>query len=49
MLVLPIAHHALVEGLAFAIPGLLIPAVLAVMVLRDRVREWRTGAGGKAR
>ncbi len=49
MLVLPIAHHALVEGLAFAIPALLIPAGLAVMVLRDRVRGSRTSAGGKAR
>jgi hypothetical protein len=35
-LLVPLAHHPLVESLVFFVPVVLIAAVLAVMVIRDR-------------
>ena len=35
-LLLPLGHHPLIESLAFFAPVVVIVAVLAVMVIRDR-------------
>jgi hypothetical protein len=42
-LLLPIAHHQLVQSIPFAVPPLLIVAGLGVLAVRDRMK----GRGGR--
>ncbi|GEM_PF-6369852 len=38
----PLADHSLVQSLAFVLPALILPLVLGVLVIRDRIRRSKT-------